>query len=145
MDDAVATGVLLGTGYAFHHLGYATQCVAKEQGFFESIGYRQVGGAFSDEAQGVRGLFLEGAGPRLELLENLPASDTLTPWLGSSARIYHLGYFVADLEATLQRVRQSRGRIVVPPTPAVAFDGRSISFVMFRAGPMLELIQRDAV
>ena len=129
-------------GAAFHHLGYACAEVAREASFFEALGYRREGEAFSDPVQGVTGCFLSGAGPRVELLENLPGSATLKPWLDAGIRLYHFAYEVDDLPATLAWCRAQRGKITVQPVPAVAFGGRHIAFVMFRQGPLLEFIAR---
>lgn len=128
-------------GYAFHHVGYATASLARERAFFESAGYRAEGEVFSDPVQGIVGCFLTGPGPRIELLENLPGSDTLRPWLDAGIKIYHFAYWVDDIDAALVWARSQRGKVTVPPVPAVAFGGRRISFVMFRTGFMLEFIE----
>ena len=82
-----------------------------------------------------------GPGPRIELLENLPGSVTLTPWLKSKIRMYHLGYLVADLERALRWARERRAKTIVEPVPAIAFAGKLISFVMFRNGQLIEFIE----
>jgi methylmalonyl-CoA/ethylmalonyl-CoA epimerase len=132
---------MLPTGYYFHHIGYATRSLLREREFFKQLGYVQNGLDFRDPEQGVIGCFLEGSGPRLELLENLPESDTLTPWLNSGIRMYHLAYQVEDLEKAINWAREKRGRMTVAPVPAVAFKGRRICFFAFREGPMLEFIE----
>ena len=130
--------------FSFHHIGYATHSIEKEHNFFSSIGYVSEGEDFSDEIQGVRGRFLVGAGPRVELLENLPGSQTLTPWLNSGIKLYHFAYCVADINEALVWARDCRARVTVLPVPAVAFGGRLISFVMFRNGVMLEFIEENS-
>lgn len=132
---------LLPAGQIFHHIGYATKSIVREREFFKQLGYVQEGADFIDPEQGVRGCFLEGPGPRLELLENLPESTTLTPWLNSGIRIYHLAYQVVDLDEAIVWARSQRGRMTVAPVPAVAFKGRRICFFAFREGPMLEFIE----
>lgn len=138
----MAEPTLMPPGAAFHHLGYACADMAREQAFFSALGYRREGEAFSDPVQGVAGCFLTGAGPRVELLENLPGSATLKPWLDAGIRLYHFAYEVDDLDATLAWCRGQRGKVTVLPVPAVAFGGRRIAFVMFRHGPLLEFIAR---
>ncbi len=135
----------LPSGAAFHHIGYATESVAREAELFTSLGYRAEGEAFSDASQGIRGLFMVGAGPRIELLENLPGSDTLTPWLARGTRMYHLAYLVPDLAAALAWAVTQRARVAVTPVPAVAFGGRRIAFVIFRHGLMLEFIESETL
>ncbi len=135
----------LASEHSFHHIGYATVSLERERAFFQSLGYTQEGVEFVDPCQGVRGLFLHGPGPRIELLENLPGSSTLTPFLKLGIRMYHLAYEVSDLSEAIGWARQQRGRMTVSPIPAVAFSGRSICFFAFRQGLMVELIERKYV
>ncbi|MCH7344984.1 VOC family protein [Pelomonas sp. CA6] len=130
-------------GWDFHHLGYACKDLDAAQRFFAAIGYTLEGAEFEDPTQGIRGRFLNGAGPRIELLQDLPGRDTLRPWLdGGGSRLYHLAYEVPDMDAALAWSRAQRGLVTVQPVAAVAFGGRRIAFVMFRHGPMLEFIER---
>lgn len=133
---------VLPDGHAFHHIGYATAAIGPERDLFEFLGYRQEGECFADPAQGVAGCFMCGPGPRIELLENLPGSATLTPWLTAGIKMYHFAYWVDDAKAAIDWARESRAKVVVHPVPAVAFGGRRIAFVVFRNGLMLEFIER---
>ena len=132
----------LPVGFEFHHIGYATASLEKEQDFFAFLRYRLEGEPFADRIQGVTGCFLSGPGPRIELLENLIGANTLTPWLNAGVKIYHFAYLVADLDAAISWARSLRAKVTVEPVPAVAFGGRRISFVMFRNGLMLEFIEK---
>lgn len=129
-------------GFRFHHIGYATASIEKERDVFESLGYRLEGAVFQDPIQGISGCFLAGGGPRVELLENLPGSDRLMPWLNAGVRMYHLAYEVGStLEDALTWARGCRAKVNVAPVPAVAFRGRRIAFLTFRNGLMIELIE----
>ncbi len=127
--------------FTFHHAGFASPSLARDGQFFQMLGYIQEGPDFSDPGQGIAGRFLIGPGPRLELLENLPGSDTLSPWLGAGGRIYHFAYLVPELESAMTWARENRGKMIVPPRPAVAFDGRHICFFAFREGMVLEFVE----
>jgi len=129
-------------GFAFHHLGYACADLAKDRAQFERLGYAVEGEAFEDPVQGIAGLFLTGAGPRIELLQNLPGSTTLKAWLEQGTRIYHFAYLVPDMTQALAWARTQRAITTVQPVPAVAFGGRHIAFVMLRTGFMLEFIEK---
>lgn len=128
-------------GQIFHHIGYATSSLVREREFFKNLGYVQEGLDFNDPEQGILGCFLKGPGPRVELLENLPGSDTLTPWLNTGIKMYHLAYQVEDLDKAIFWARSQRGIMTVAPVPAVAFEGRRICFFAFRQGPMLEFVE----
>ena len=142
MDELLSDLPPLPAGYEFHHLGYACASIKKERDFFCFLGYRQEGEVFADPIQGVSGCFLNGPGPRIELLENLPGATTLTPWLSAGIRIYHFAYRVADLEGAIDWARSLRAKVIAEPVPAVAFAGRRVSFIMFRNRLMLELIEK---
>ncbi|NND00941.1 MAG: VOC family protein [Gammaproteobacteria bacterium] len=132
----------LPSGFDFHHIGYATRSLQKEQKFFEFLGYQLDGEPFTDSVQGVAGCFVTGSGPRIEILENLPGSSTLTPWLEAGIKMYHFAYFVDDILAAIEWARSNRGKLSVAPVPAIAFDGREICFLMFPNQLMLEFVQR---
>lgn len=129
-------------GYEFHHIGYATKSIARERSQFEALGFRIEGEYFSDPIQGISGCFMVGPGPRVELLENLPGADTLTPWLDAGVKMYHFAYWVDDINQALEWARGQRAKVTVQPVAAIAFGGRRISFVMFRNGLMLEFIEK---
>jgi methylmalonyl-CoA/ethylmalonyl-CoA epimerase len=127
---------------AFHHVGLACTDIGKEVDRLSILGYRIEGIPFVDPVQGVRGVFIGGQTPRLELLEPHGATGVLTPWLKADIKLYHLAYEVDDLDGSLASLRESRARLVIPPTPAIAFGGRAIAFVMLRNRLLVELIQR---
>lgn len=133
----------LPVGYQFHHIGYATKSIEQEQYLFQFLGYQLEGGIFVDSLQGVRGCFLTGTGPRVELLENLPGSEILTPWITSGIKMYHFAYIVENISDAIDWAYGHRAKVIVKPLTSVAFGGKLITFVMFRNGLMLELIEKN--
>lgn len=126
----------------FHHFGIATESIARDEATFLELGYSPESSPFIDEAQGIRGVFMTGPGPRLELLEPFGGSPTLEPWLTSGSRIYHQAFEVDDLAQAVAQVSETKvARLLRKPTPASAFQGRSIAFVMLRNHLVIELIQ----
>jgi methylmalonyl-CoA/ethylmalonyl-CoA epimerase len=125
----------------FHHIGYATKSVTLERKLFESLGYAQDGATFEDPIQGVKGCFIQGPGPRIELLENLEGSQTLTPWLNSGIKMYHIAYQVEYMDEAIAWAKNLRGKMIIAPVSATAFCGKKICFFSFRQGPMLEFIE----
>jgi methylmalonyl-CoA/ethylmalonyl-CoA epimerase len=108
----------LPAGYDFHHIGYASRSLERELAQFAMLGYTLEGESFVDPEQGIAGCFMTGPGPRIELLENLPGSDTLTPWLNTGIKMYHFAYWVDDME----RVYRSPAN-----SPAILFLGPVLS------------------
>jgi len=137
----VVEGVDFPPGYVFHHIGYATTSIAYELQFLAFLGYRQEGEQFVDQIQGVAGQLLVGQGPRIELLEPLPNSETLAPWLCAGIKMYHLAYEVRCIEQVIEWARSKKAKVIVQPTCAIAFDMRRICFMMFRNRLLAEFIE----
>jgi len=128
----------------FHHLGVASPDLAAEIDALASLGYVAAGKPFTDPVQGVRGLFLRGLGPQLEVLEQLPGSTVLDDWLARGVRIYHQAFVADPLQGELRRLQERGALLLVGPTPAVAFAGRLICFVMLKDRMLVELIEADS-
>lgn len=131
-------------GWSFHHLGYATRSIANELPHFAGLGYATAGPAIDDPRQGVTVQFLQGLGPRIELVQPLAGSTLLDPWLAAGIRLYHAAYEVPAFDEALQWAREQRARLVVPPVAASAFGSRTIAFVMLRNGFLVEFIAHEA-
>jgi methylmalonyl-CoA/ethylmalonyl-CoA epimerase len=128
----------------FHHIGVACESMAFDERVYAQLGYEREGSEFVDPGQGVRGLFLIGPGPRLELLEPYEGSTTLEPWLRSGSRMYHQAFEVDDLDASLASARVDlRAHVLRAPMAAPAFAGRPVSFLMLRNRSVIELIQAE--
>jgi methylmalonyl-CoA/ethylmalonyl-CoA epimerase len=125
----------------FHHLGIATKSLTEDRRVYGALGYDPEGGEFVDERQGVRGQFLVGGGPRVELLEPLPASDVLTPFLSRGIKCYHHAYEVASIDEALSQLVAARAKVISKPVPAAAFDERRIAFLLLPNRWMVELIE----
>ena len=124
----------------FHHIGVACRDLDSETRRLAVLCYAPEGPDFTDPIQGVKGRFLSGGGPRLELLTPLSSSGVLTPWLNSSVKLYHLGYETADLAGAVTYFKRERAHIMVQPVEAVAFDHRKIAFMMLPNMLLTELI-----
>lgn len=130
-------------GLEFHHIGVACRDLDREAAAFAGLGYGQEGEDFEDPLQGIKGRFLTGAGPRIELV--MPASDVpgvLTNLLAQGHKMYHLAFTTNDLKLSLEQAAAQRAKLVVEPVPAIAFGGRKIAFLFLRNMLLLELIER---
>jgi methylmalonyl-CoA/ethylmalonyl-CoA epimerase len=126
----------------YHHAGVACRRLEDEKRWYTgSLGYEPEGETFTDPLQGIRGCFLTNGESRVELVEALPGSDQLAPWLQRGFVIYHLAFEVLDLDATIEQLDKARARLVSPPKPAVAFGGRRVAFCMRPNLMLVELIE----
>jgi len=141
MNGANDGAVLFGMPAEFHHIGIACKHLDRETAAYTALGYTVERADFEDPLQGVRGRFLIGGGPRLELLVELVSGTVLAPWLRRGIRQYHLAWQTPFFEEAFERAVAARARVVVEPVPAVAFDQRLITFLMMPNLQMIELIQ----
>lgn len=126
----------------YHHAGVACQRLEDERLWYQdSLGFQNEGEIFVDPLQGIRGCFLTNGGTRIEIVEALPESLALAPWLQRGYSIYHLAFEVSDLEASIERLDGAKARLVSPPKPAVAFGGRRVAFCMRPNLTLVELIE----
>jgi methylmalonyl-CoA/ethylmalonyl-CoA epimerase len=130
----------------FHHLGLACRTFAAEQKALESVGYQMEGPLYDDPGLGIQCRFLISPeakeAPRLELIVALPGSTVLDPWLQQGIKIYHMAFQTADLNQEIERLKASRAKVIIPPTPAVAFGGKRVSFVMLPNLLLSEFIEK---
>jgi methylmalonyl-CoA/ethylmalonyl-CoA epimerase len=131
--------------HGFHHVGVACLDLASEAEAFAALGYVSEGDPFEDSTQGVRGLFMGGQAPRVELLEPLVGTGdrVLAPWLAHGIKLYHLAYVVPKLVPAIDALRTRHAKLVVPPVPAVAFGGREIAFLMLPNRLLIEYISAE--
>lgn len=131
-------------GLAFHHLGVACRDIDAEAALLRPLGYEDEAAPFVDPLQGIRGRFLVAAGLRLELLESLPESATLDPWLRAGTKIYHHAYLVPALDAAIAALGSEGPKLVREPRPAVAFAMRRVAFLMLPNLMLVELVEAPA-
>ena len=128
--------------FEFHHIGVATRGIEKELPNYLLMGYEKEGRAFTDLEQGIRGLFLTAEGqPRLELLENLAGRKTLDKPLEQGQKLYHMAYFVGDIERAIEVLGASRAKIIAPIKLSAYFKTR-ICFLMMPNMGLVELIEK---
>ena len=124
----------------FHHLGIACKSILEEEVVWRLLGYRPEGAVFVDETQGIRGQFMVGGGPRIELLEATDGSTTLAPWLKRRIKFYHTGYQVVSFDATIETLVANGAIIARSPVLSVYFKAR-IAFLVMPNLAMIEVIE----
>jgi methylmalonyl-CoA/ethylmalonyl-CoA epimerase len=126
---------------SFHHIGVACHDLQGEIKRLTALGYLQERASFVDKTQGVEGIFMNGGGPRLELLRPLHENSVLCPWLKAGKKFYHLAYTVGgELKQELSKLRAQGAKLVVAPVSAAAFEGAEICFLMMPNILLVELI-----
>jgi methylmalonyl-CoA/ethylmalonyl-CoA epimerase len=129
--------------FRFHHLGVACRDIRREAEGWKTLGYAAEEPEFHDPIQRVRGCFLTGLGPRLELLEPAGDGSPLDGVLARGAKIYHQGFTAFAFERALDHLQASGLKAVSSPAPAVAFGGRRVCFFMTPTLNLIEIIEAD--
>ncbi len=126
----------------FHHLGIACNNIEREETIFRLLGYRFEEEIFVDSEQGIRGKFGESKNqPRIELLQNIEGSTTLTPYLEKGVKIYHYAYLVSDIEKACEYLKKGKARMVSPLKHSQYF-GTRICFFMLSNMMLVELVEK---
>lgn len=127
--------------FEFHHIGVAVKDLYMERNLFQMIGYTQESPVFEDSLQGIKGMFLTATGqPRLELLQNLEQSTTLTKFLLAGIKMYHFAYLVNDFDQAVAVFQKMRAKMIFSPQISVYF-GKRICFLMLPNMLLIELIE----
>ena len=80
--------------------------------------------------------------PRLELVAPHGDQSPVKSWLEQGVKLYHLAFLATDLIAEIERMQEQRAKLMFPPTPAVAFGGRQVAFVMLPNLFLVEIIEK---
>jgi len=123
-----------------HHLGIATANISEATAFvrraFAVTG--QDGPMFDPKLNVEVVLLFVKDSAAIELVSGAPVSGVLK----RRVLLYHCCYEVESLEAQLSRLKDDGALIVVPPTPAVLFNGRRVAFVHTKIG-LMELLEAE--
>lgn len=144
--NACESGALGSAVFAFHHHGLALQDDADALLVLRLLGYT-VGAVVHDPLQDVRlRLCTHSTMPAIEIVMPGDRPGPLDGVLRRHAQlIYHTCYEVADREAALAALEEAGVRLieVLPPVPAVLFDGRKVSFHTAMGFGLIELLDRQ--
>ena len=127
--------------FRFHHLGVACRNLDRELAGWLALGYVVEGPGFVDPVQKIRGQFIVGAGPRLELLAPAEAGSPIEGFLDRGTKIYHQAFEARHFEDGLRSLQNAGARLTSGPVPAVAFGGRRIAFLMTPTLNLIEIIE----
>lgn len=132
-------------GFRFHHFGLAAADPDRAVGAAALLGY-VCGPSIHDPLQRVNLRWCEHASsPPLEIVSPVGAQGPLATILAEHpTSFYHLCYETGfDTDAALHELRSAGARVVtvVPPLPAVLFNGRRVSFHTVRGFGLIELLE----
>lgn len=130
----------------FHHLGLVTGKSENAIRFVKHLGYT-VGDSIQDPLQNVNLIMCSHPSqPDIEIIYPTDTSGPLDNLIQSNKEmIYHIGYEVDNVELALAEFKKEnlRNICVVPPKPAVLFNGRKVSFYKVTGIGLIEFIEND--
>jgi methylmalonyl-CoA/ethylmalonyl-CoA epimerase len=130
-----------------HHVGLVVADVATESAEYEKrFGYILRSGIIHDPVQTafVQFLQLKDDPVLLELVAPDSPGSKLSNALAKGGGVNHVCYETPDIEAACAEMRSNGCGILHTPTPAVAFNGRRIAWLMARERVIIELVERPA-
>lgn len=134
-------------GLRFHHVGLATAKPRRASSMLISLGYA-LGEATWDPQQLVWVQMAEHE--RMPSVELVYPGDEPSPIDGILDRAadgpYHLCFAVADIEATVDRLKDEGHRLLVmgEPCGAALFEGRRILFLRIHGFGLIELVEEPS-
>lgn len=112
---------------------------------YAAMGFRPAAAPVHDLLQRVHILLLSnGNGPGVELIKAAAEDSPVAAFVRRGGGINHVCYEVPDLEAAVDQAMQAGALCVAPPMPAIAFDGRRVSFVFFSSLGLVEMLEVGA-
>lgn len=128
------------------HIGIVVKDIAAAMPAFELLGYRPAGPTVHDPVQTAHVQFLELSADTVRL--ELVCPDGPESKLANAARkgggLNHLCYRTDDISQAISELRAAGMFELAAPTPAPAFEGRSIAWLMGRNGIPIELVEAPA-
>lgn len=130
----------------FHHIGIATKNILKAIEVYKKLGYSlQNDKTFHDPIQKVKICFMEMENhPLIELIEpaekESPVQNILKK-MGSTP--YHTCYEIENINDFTPTAKENKFVQILKPTPAVAFEGRRISFYYNKEIGIIELLENE--
>ena len=125
------------------HVGIVVGSLDRAAAYYTAtFGLRPVNGRIVDPLQDVELQFLEDdGGTRLELIRPLSADSPAARALSQGGGLNHICYRVENLEASVEALVANGAKVVREPLPAVAFDGRRVTFLYTRERELIEFVE----
>lgn len=126
-----------------HHTAVVVPSLEEALSFYKEVLGMRAGEPALLPEQGVRAVFLESGGARIELIEPVGGDSGVARFLAERGRpaLHHVCYEVADIDAAIAELGRS-GVELVDAAPRPGLEGR-VAFLHPRAsgGVLIELLQ----
>ena len=129
-----------------HHVGIVVDDIESGiQRYKAMFGFAQVSEVVDDPIQKVSVVLLsgpeEGSVP-VELIAPLTDDSPVSKILKGNMRLYHLCFWVENIEEALKNLRSNGAIVISGPVPADLFEGKKIAFVYTPDKYVVELLEK---
>ena len=130
-----------------HHLGIAVADIQASAAQYSQIGWTMQSGIITDNTRNVALAFF--ASPHREVVElvaPLQKKSPVTKMLEAAKNVatpYHICYETDDLELAIAALKKRKYILTNPPSPAIAFGGRRVAFLLHKSTGLIELLERE--
>jgi methylmalonyl-CoA/ethylmalonyl-CoA epimerase len=130
-----------------HHIGMVVKNIEEhfQKHFKDALGYEDISQTYNDEKIGVRVAFINMNDKiYLELVQPIDEKSPVYNFLQKRGQtLHHLCFEVDNIEIKCNELRNKNYMVTMPPTPAVAFGGRNVAFLMSKdENYLIELVQQ---
>ena len=126
------------------HIGYAVKKLDRAIRSFEELGF-SFDSVIEDLDRNVNIVFGVKDGYRIELVCPLDKTKP-SPVDGYISAVgptpYHICYQCDDLKENIDELTKNGFRVIIEPRPAVAFNGKSVVFLMNLGLGLMEIVQK---
>ncbi len=126
------------------HIGYAVRNMDKALDSFQQLGF-VFEPIIDDIDRNVRICFGEKDGYKIELIcpldgkKSSPVDQYLANALGTP---YHICYLTDHLDKEIERFKKQGFKVIISPSPAIAFQNRRVVFMMSLGFGLMELVEK---
>lgn len=132
-------------GLTFHHMGLALKKEDDALKFLKGLGYDEGHSVYDPEQKVNLRLCTAAQKPSIELVtkvadEEGPLENILKKY---NELIYHTCYETKNLQQSLKVIEETGLRVlpISPPTPAILFEGRKVSFYTVMGFGLIEILE----
>jgi methylmalonyl-CoA/ethylmalonyl-CoA epimerase len=131
-----------------HHIGMVVRDIDDhfQKYFKNALGYDDISQTYHDEKIGVNVAFINlNDKIYLELVQPIDEKSPVHNFLQKRGQtLHHLCFEVDNIELKCEELRNKNYMVTMPPTPAVAFGGRNVAFLMSKdENYLIELVQKS--
>ena len=125
----------------FHHIGFLTSNIKNSLSEFKMLSYKKEKKLFVDNFFNVKIQFIILNKNIIELIEPNKSNIGLMKMLKNKSYAYHFAYKVENIDKEIIKLKK-KFKLIVKPTPAIAFMNKKVSFLKMKNGFIIELIEK---